>query len=144
MQETTENPCPVTRTMVPEERRLDAIGARFGIWYPLTVEPVIYSVTEKLTQGEYHGGYWNMYELSNGGYYTAPDGEYMYHVTCENFWEGNLSSDALGITVCLYAFSRLSYSENPVFGKLMAEHYYWLREFIYEHPEAAGILGATD
>lgn len=144
MNEPTENPCTVTCILIPEEQRMDAIGDRFGIWYPLAVEPVIYNVAEKLTQGEYRGGYWDMYELSNGGYYTAPIGRHVYQVSCENFWQGKLSADALGITASLYAFSHLSYSENVLFGKLCAEHYYLLRDYMYEHPEVAAIAAATD
>ncbi|HBE92830.1 MAG TPA: antirestriction protein, partial [Gammaproteobacteria bacterium] len=35
----------------------------------------------------------------------APSDERIYHVTCDNMFEGDLSADALGITACLYAYS---------------------------------------
>ncbi|TXS90806.1 antirestriction protein [Parahaliea maris] len=139
-----ESNTTVTATLILEEQRLDFIGNHFGATYPLLIEPTIYSTAEKLTNGQYHGGYWLMYQLSNGGFYTAPDDDRRFQLSCENYWSGELSADALGITVCLYAFSRLSYAKNVVFGKLCAENYYWLRDYVYEHPEAAAILGATD
>jgi len=48
-------------------------------------------------------GYWEMYVLSNGGFYMAPVLDGLYQVSCMNGYEGSLSADGLGITVCLYA-----------------------------------------
>jgi hypothetical protein len=67
----------------------------------------------------------------------------VYHVTCDNMFEGDLSADALGITACLYAYSHLSFS-NGRFARVSACHYHKLREFMFEHPEVKAILGATD
>lgn len=63
---------------------------------------------------------------------------------CLNHWQGSLSADALGVTACLYAYSNLSFSNDEIFGKLMADHYHWLRAYMFDHPEVAAILGATD
>ena len=63
----------------------------------------MFSLAERLSE-DYHGGYWEFYTLSNGGFYMAPSGDRFYHVTCENQFEGDLSEDAFGITglsICL-------------------------------------------
>ena len=67
-----------------------------------------------------------------------------YQVSCDNGYVGKLSADALGITACLYAYSHLSFSSNPAFAEICANHYHWLREYMLQHPEASKILGAID
>ena len=52
------------------------------------------------------------YALSNGGFYMSPISNHSFQVICDNGFEGSLSGDALGITVCLYAYSHLSFSDN--------------------------------
>ena len=89
------------------------------------------------------GGYWEFYSLSNCGFYMAPKSDSIFHVSCENGFEGNLSADALGITACLYAYSHLSFSDDD-FAETCARHYHLLREYMLEHSEVGGILGAID
>lgn len=144
MNDVNEQVTPLIRTTIAEDKRLDATENHFGIWFPMTIEVAVYQITEHITQGAYSGGWWWMYEVSNGGFYMAPDVDQAFQVSCDNYWQGELSADALGVTACLYAFSRLSYAENVKFGKLCAEHYYLLRDYMYEHPEAAAIAAATD
>jgi hypothetical protein len=69
--------------------------------------------------------------------------EQIFHVTCDNQFEGDLSADALGITSCLYAYSNLSFSGGS-FARECARHYHLLREYMFEHPEVKSILQATD
>jgi hypothetical protein len=104
---------------------------------------VVYGVTGKMAS-DYHGGYWNFYQLSNSGFYLAPEGDQIYPVSCDNFFTGPLSADALGVTACLYAYSHLSFSRDQRFGRVCARHYHLLRELVFEHDEAANILGAID
>ena len=132
----------VTRELVPEDQRLSITERLFVIHFPLRLEPVIFGITEQMAP-EYHGGYWDMWKLSNGGFYMAPSGDAVYHVTCDNMFEGDLSADALGITSTLYSYSHLSFTDGR-FGRVCACHYYRLREYMMEHPEVRAILGATD
>ena len=132
----------VTKELVPEDQRLAVTERLFGIHFPLQMEPVVFDITEKMAT-EYKGGYWDFYTLSNGGFYMAPSGEDVYHISCDNMFEGELSADALGITSCLFAFSHLSFS-NTRFARVSACHYHRLREFMFEHAEVKAILGATD
>ena len=133
---------PVTRELVPEDQRLAITETLFGIHFPLQLEPVIYGITERMAE-DYNGGYWDFYTLSNGGFYMALAEDKIFHVTCDNMFEGDLSADALGITACLYAYSHLSFSGGS-FARECARQYHLLREYMFEHPEVRAILGATD
>jgi hypothetical protein len=132
----------VTKELVPDDQRLAVAERLFGIHFPLQMEPVVYGITERMSK-DYKGGYWDFYTLSNGGFYMKPSGDDVFHVICDNMFEGDLSADALGITACLYAYSHLSFS-NTRFARVSACHYHRLREHMFEHPEVKAILGATD
>ena len=129
---------PVTRELVPEDLRLDVVERLFGMAFPLQLEPVVYGITDRMAE-DYTGGYWHFYTLTNGGFYMAPAEDRVFHVKCQNMYEGDLSADALGITACLYAYSNLSFSLSDI-----ARHYHLLREYMVEHAEVREILGATD
>ena len=138
-----ENTQHVSRYLIPEDQRLAHVERLFGLHFPLHLEPFVYGITDRIT-ADYHGGYWHFYTLDNGGFYMAPDDDRVFAAQCLNYWQGKLSADALGITACLYAYSNLSFYQNETFGRLMADHYHWLRDYMFEHPEAAAILGAID
>lgn len=133
----------ITRQSVQSNQRISHTAKRFGVWFPLNIEPAIFAIAGNIAP-EYSGAYWAFYQLSNGGFYMAPDLEKQYAVSCINGYEGSLSADALGITACLYAYSHLSFSSNAGFAEVCAQHYHWLREFMLEHSEAGNILGAID
>jgi hypothetical protein len=133
----------ITRKPVPEHQRVQHTADLFGLHFPLHVEPWVYVLTDRLAS-EYRGGYWEFYELSNGGFYMAPQSDTLFNVSCENGFEGVLSADALGITVCLYAYSQLSFSRHSWLAETCARQYHLLRDYMLEHPEAGAILGAID
>ena len=133
----------ITCKKIEEEQRANHTGELFGALFPLYLEPVIYSTASNLSR-DYSGGYWHFYELSNGGFYMAPDDDTKFSVTCENGFKGTLSADALGITTCLYAYSNLSFTDSLDFADRCAQQYHLLREFVFEHPEAKDILKAID
>ena len=132
----------ITATPVPEERRLDHADKVFGNYWWLAVEPTIFTFASKLSL-EYQGGYWDFYELSNRGFFMAPDDD-SYEVTSENGWEGNLSGNAFGICCCLYTYSHLSFSSNQELAELCARQYHLLRAYMFEHVEVRAILAAVD
>ena len=74
----------------------------------------------------------------------SPRHDEPFNVSCENGFEGRLSADALGIVVCLYAYSHLSFNGRNGFDEACAEHYHLLREFALDHDGAAGIFSAID
>ena len=132
----------VTRELVPEDRRMGVVEQLFGTAFPLQLEPVVYGITDRMAE-DYDGGYWDFFTLSNGGFYMAPADDRIFHVKCQNMYEGDLSADALGIVACLYAYSNLSFSLSDV-ALDYARHHGLLREYMVEHPEVRAILGDTD
>jgi len=133
---------PITRQVVADDQRIHTTADLFGVYFPLRLEPFVYAMTSKLSD-HYGGGYWNFYVLSNGGFYMAPDGDGRFQVVSENGFECFMSSDALGITACLYAYSHLSFGEDD-FSETCARQFHRMREFMMGHPEARAILGAVD
>ena len=132
----------VTRDIVPDNQRMAVVDKLFGMRYALEFEPAVFSITERMAES-YSGGFWNFFLLSNGGFYMAPAGEGTYHVSCDNYFEGDLSADALGITATLWSYSHLSFTAGS-FAHCYADHYHRLREFMFEHQDVKKILQATD
>ena len=86
-----------------------------------------------------------MYALSNGGFYMAPETDRVFPVSAANGFEGEMSADAFGITVCLYMFSLASFDRRkPRLAGICIKQFYLVREFALDHPESAAIFGATD
>ena len=125
-----------------EAQRVDYSAALFGVAFPLRVEPAIFDIAARLS-ADYTGGLWDFYALSNGGFYMAPQTDDPFDVRAENGFEGRLSACAFGMTVCLYAYSHLSFEGGP-FAETCAEQYHLLREHMLDHREAQAILAAID
>jgi len=131
----------ITRQMVAEDQRTHVTADLFGVYFPLQLEPFVFSMASRLSE-DYGGGYWLFYTLDNGGFYMAPDSD-RFQVVSENGWKGFISADAFGITVCLFAYSHLSFGSGQ-FAETCAEQYHLLREYMMDHAEAGAILAATD
>ncbi len=133
----------ITRQLVAEDLRTNVTAELFGVYFPLQLEPFIFSMASRLSE-DYSGGYWLFWKLSSGGFYMAPDSEGTFQVVSPNGWEGFMSADAFGIAVCLFAYSNLSFGNREEFANACAQHYHWLREYMMDHAEARAILAATD
>lgn len=132
----------ITNTIVPESDRMTIVDRLFGIAYVLKLEPAVFSIAEALSE-EYKGGIWGFYEITNGGFFMAPRHDTEFTLSCENGFEGKVSPCAFGITVCLYAYSELSFAGDRL-AQVCAEQYHLLREYASQHPEAKLILRAID
>jgi hypothetical protein len=132
-------PPKVEARQVPHDERIDTLPRHFGR-HMMRVEDAVYAIMRKLVQ-HYRGGYWHFYELSNGGFYMAPQTDPVSLEVAGNGYSGEMSADAAGITACLFAFSHLSFQ---IRDDVIARHYYQLLDFALEHAEAAGILAAID
>ena len=107
----------------------------------LVFEGAVYDFMRRFAPS-YRGGYWEFFELSNGGFYMACDGGPFRFSVDTNGYEGEMSADAAGITVCLFVCSHLSftYTGDDVF----ARHFHLLHEYAAEHAEAPAIFAAID
>ena len=121
---------------VPDDARIHILPRHFGR-HMLAVEDAVYRWMRRLAPG-YSGGYWHFYELSNGGFYMAPECE---PLLLRVAGKGLMSSTAAGITACLFSFSHLSFR---IAEEAITSHYHQLRDFAVEHPEAGAILAAID
>jgi hypothetical protein len=125
---------------IADGERLQMLPKHFGRDM-LTVEYAIYAFMRKLAR-EYTGGYWTFFELSNGGFYMAPECESRFLVCVDtNGFREAMSADAAGITSCLFALSHLSFQ---VRNQSLADHFHLLRAFALGHAEADAILAAID
>ena len=133
----------ITKKLVMSQKRTSHTATLFGLHFPMRLEPVVYGLTENLSE-DYHGGYWDFWELSNGGFFMSPRSDKRFNVSCENGYDGEMSGDALGITVCLYAYSNLSFGTESQFTDTCIQQYHWLREYALDHDEAGDIFRAVD
>ena len=132
---------PVVARRVQDSERLTSLPRHFGNRL-LAFEGAVYDLMRRFSP-DYRGGFWDFTELSNGGFYMSPEHEGTFRFLIDtNGYEGEMSPDAAGITVCLFAYSHLSfrYSEDDVF----ASHFHRLRKFAMEHAEASAIFAAID
>lgn len=132
----------ITRQRIAINQRVSHTARLFGHQFPMRLEPTIFNIAGNLAES-YEGGYWNMYQLSNGGFYMAPASEEQFSVSSQNGYEGRMSGNALGITACLFAYSHLSFGEGA-FAEICAGQYHLLREFALDHAEAGSIMQAID
>lgn len=133
----------ITRAVLDDDYRLEIINELFGLHGVMNLENTLFTVLERQTP-DYKGGYWEMYKLSNDGFYMAPNDDVMYNMTSENTWEGELSADAAGIATCLYAMSHLSFNTNPDIGIKYSDQYHKLLSYAYAHKEACNISSMID
>ncbi len=130
---------PIEAHKVPDDARIHTLPLHFG-QHMLTVENAVYRWMRRLAPA-YSGGYWHFYELSNGGFYMAPECEPLLIRVEGNGYEGLMSSAAAGITACLFSFSHLSFRIDD---QVISTHFHQLRDFALEHQEAGAILAAID
>lgn len=131
---------PVAREVLNAERLATLPRLFPGVF--VQVEMTVYSIMDKICPS-YNGGYWKFYKLSNGGFYMVPEGEASLKISIPfgNGFEGELSPEAVGIVACLFMYCFLA-EQRP--GGDLANHYTWLMEYVYSHPECALIRAAID
>ena len=139
---TPSNECSaIVASKVSHDRRLPILPTYFPNTF-VVVENMVYSFTDKLCE-KYQGGFWEFYELSNGGFYMAPKDDAVFDVAVPfgNAYEGIMSADALGITVCLFVYCYMA-EQHPASN--FGDYYWHLRNFAYEHNEVSEIMSAID
>ena len=130
----------ITATRVPDEDRLNFWPRHVGPKYLVSFERHVFGWMRRLC-GDYDGGFWEFYELSNGGFYIAPEnGGKMRLVWPGNYFDGEMSPDAACIVATLYALNVFAEQAGPYFS----DKYIQLYEFMRLHPEAEVIRAAID
>ena len=136
-----DSPRPILAREVEDSERMMTLPRYFGERL-MIFEGAVYTFMRRFAP-DYRGGVWRFFELSNHGFYMAPHEQRAYPFSVDtNGYEGVMSADAAGITVCLFTYSHLSFE---YFGdEAFAEHFHRLREYALEHTEAAAIFAAID
>lgn len=141
-----ENEAPVSSSLVADDNRLNFLPKYFGgIELMVTGEMLVYQAADELCP-DYKGGYWLFYELSNGGFYMAPDFDAPVRILVSgNYFDGEMSPDAAGVVISLFAINKLI---RTMHGKhdvdALIDRYHFLRAFASQHAEAGLILAAID
>lgn len=129
----------VTCTKVDSEQMGDILPTLFPNLF-LVFENTVYSFMEKICT-EYQGGFWDFYQLSNGGFFMAPLRNKVVSITVPfgNGFSDTLSMEAAGIVATLMAYCQLCEIDRG-----MAEHYHKLLDFAGCHSESGKIFAAID
>jgi len=129
----------ITATLVPDNYRLAFLPRHFPRYF-MQAESAVFGHMSNLCP-HYTGGYWEFFDLTNGGCYLAPRGG-AYALLAPNGFEATVSGDVAGLIASLYAFSHLAFKYQAT--DVFSERYHQLREFALEHAESRVILTAID
>lgn len=131
----------ISATLLADQQRLNFLPRHFGRQM-MAVEQHLYGRLSELSS-DYMGGYWNFYDLSNGGCYLAPTTPERLRIVVQgNDFEGTMSADAAGITATLFTLSELSFRFRH--AEVLGTRFHQLRDFAADHAEAALIFRAID
>lgn len=132
----------VSASPVPEYARPGFLPRHFG--RATEQAALVYNLMARMA-GDYRGGFWEFYELTNGGFYMAPVAAPRWRlVTVNNAFDGVLSCDAAGVVVTLRALARLALvAEDERLAEQAVVDYYRLRAFADELSEAPLIFAAV-
>lgn len=128
----------ITARKVPARSRLATLPRHFGR-HAVRFEGTVFSMLRFLSP-DYEGGFWEFYELSNGGFFMALDQKERFQVTVPgNGFSGHLNGHSAGIVACLMTYSSLSFHLSS-----MGEQYHRLRAYALTHQDAELIMTAID
>lgn len=147
--ETIETP-QVAKTIeasrVTERDRLSFLPRHFGKLM-MKFESSVYLWIRRLST-DYTGGYWNFYELSNGGFYMAPSGDKQFQFDSPNYAQEEVSADAAGVIATMFALNAIingiAYEVESDLSEDFIKVYYLLRDFAAEHAENRKIFAIID
>jgi hypothetical protein len=126
---------------VSHHARMGTLPRHFGR-HMMTFEGMVYDLMRQFSP-QYGGGMWGYLELSNGSFYMTPPPDKSYHLAIHsNGYDGEMTADAAGITVCLFAYSLLSFELRGT--DVFTRHFHRLRDFALAHAESAQIFAAID
>ena len=112
----------------------------------INYESVIYSAMETAFTG-YHGGYWDFIKFENGGFAMILDPDNAEKIKASwnpNFYEGEMSREALSLGVNIIASSIIAFRTKGSVQKSFVENQQFLIEAAKSHAEASQILRFID
>ncbi|MDU8539818.1 antirestriction protein [Pseudomonas syringae pv. actinidiae] len=139
MTATGKTPSPITVRVVPDHRRMSCVFRSFGR-FAVDVEQFT-QATMRESCTAYTGGLWDYYELSNAGFFMVPTCAETYAVSRSNYFEGELSAQAVGIMTTL-AGIMITWGRTEV--DLLGLRYESLIDYARSQPEWALIRAALD
>lgn len=96
------------------------------------------------TEAHYDGGEWDFYELSNGGYFMAPNSREHYRIFVQgNYFDGLLTAEVAGMVVTSFVLSNIANSENPI-SELSCTYYHQLFDYARGHEDYERFRAAID
>ena len=125
---------------VPDAEHAQLTAAYFGDRF-LWIESFIHDSAASLCP-DLDDGTWEMYELTNGGFYMAPKTANALRIECADGSELDLSGEALGIVASLEALRLLASSPENSFGSACCTAANALVLYVDRHPEAEHIYRA--
>jgi hypothetical protein len=121
--------------LVERSRCLAAIAGRDCV----VLEHTIYDLLCTLTD-DHDGGFWDYFQLSNGGFYMAPKSAKSFHIFCSrNGFERDTCANTAGIIATAMAYSHLTGRPR---GSYFARAYERLSDFIFQQSDADTIRAA--
>ncbi len=130
----------IERKLIPNSQRLAFLPKKIPKYY-LRFEHAVYGFMGHFAEG-YKGGFWNFYELSNGGFYMALDDKNKIAITNpDNYFSGSMAPDAASIGVNLFALNTVVAASEL---EAHADAYYALRDYATQHKERESILAFID
>jgi len=131
---------PIYSTKVKQSQRMAFLPKHTGRNF-LRFESLIYSTMSSVC-AEYNGGYWDFFDLSNGGFYMAMDLHPKISIFVDgNGYDGRMSSDAAGIVATLFALNRLIWVTE---SDELCSKYELLLDYAEQHKESGKIFAAID
>lgn len=136
---------------VPENRRLATLPRFFGPRMFGQAEGTIFNIASEMVRN-YRGAYWHYYTRNSDALILVPslgEPEDLFTiVTPEEGTEYRMHADAIGISVCLFAYSRLSFwcdrhgvSQDT---QRFADLYHAVKDVACDHPQNQLILQLID
>ncbi len=131
---------PISSSLVIEKNRLAFLPSKLGI-LAARFESIAFSFMDDFWS-EYNGGYWEFFNLDNGGFYLQLQTDLpLLKMGFPNLYENALSPEVAGIVITLYALSHLSFEAQAA---CVSEQYHLLRDYALDHPHAGQIFQAID
>lgn len=129
----------IKAVLVRENKRLDFLPKYFGNSF-VKAEQMIFNLMRRLSS-DYTGGYWEYFELNNGGFFLEPptisEGYNLFQEG--NGFEGKVSSEAAGIIVTMMIINHLCWEDES-----LVPYFYKLEEYALNHAEKKAIFCALD